>query len=120
MPRRAPLAALVVGGLAVGACGGGGGDAAPAPAPVAGDAVVALRNVEFNPARLAVHRGATVTWVWREKVAHNIKGTGAAAALVDRATTDTGSYRVTFERLGVYRYRCTIHPGMDGSVTVVA
>ena len=76
--------------------------------------VVLLRPAAFEPKRITVQRGETVTWRWREKVTHNIVGKGG----VEKENADSGSYRHTFDREGTYDYKCTIHPTMSGTVVV--
>lgn len=79
---------------------------------------VVLKNIAFAPAKLAIRKGQTVTWSWKDgDTQHNLhavgrlrfKGTGARAS---------GTYRVTFRKRGTYRYECTLHPGMTGTVVV--
>ena len=57
--------------------------------------------------------GDTVTWVWDGQAQHNVVGDGFQSP-----DQSSGTFKYTFERSGTYRYACTIHPGMEGSVTV--
>lgn len=104
-----PLAAALV--LALAGCGGGSDT--PADAAVAGT-TVQLKPMSFSPEVLKVKAGDTVTWEWASKVTHNIMGEGG----IDKGNTDRGTYTKTFDRPGTYAYRCTLHPGMDGSIVV--
>ncbi|MBB4660902.1 copper-binding protein [Conexibacter arvalis] len=107
--RNRPLLALAL----VAAAGG----AATLPGGVAQAATrtVTLRDIAFHPARVTIARGDRVVWRWRDGgIRHNVvsrsfRGTGARSS---------GSYGVTFRRAGTFRYRCTLHPGMDGTVVV--
>jgi plastocyanin len=62
-----------------------------------------------------VESGATVTWVWDGRAPHDVTGQGFQSQ-----EQSSGTFRHTFERPGTYPYECTIHPGMEGSVEVVA
>ncbi len=79
-------------------------------------ATVEMRDFEFFPARLTVDVGTEVTWVNRGNVPHN--------AVAGDGTFDTGlqqrdaSQSMVLDRPGTYFYVCTIHPTMEGTVTV--
>jgi plastocyanin len=77
---------------------------------------VVLKNIRFNPSALSIHRGDTVTWVWRDgHTEHNVTGGSFRSH-----TQARGSFTVRFSRSGTYRYRCTIHvsEGMKGTIVV--
>ena len=114
MPRRTRFFAFLaltggLGGLGLGACGGAGGEAVDVE-----PGTVILRPATFQPETITIDAGDTVTWKWQEKVSHNIVGKGG----IDKKVADNGTYTHTFEKKGTFDYRCTIHPGMDGSVVV--
>ena len=112
MLRSARFFAFVLVASAVGltSCGGGDdGNAAPAE-----PGTVILRPSAFQPETITIAAGETVTWKWREKVSHNIVGKGG----IDKKVADNGTYTHTFDKKGTYDYRCTVHPGMDGSIVV--
>lgn len=128
-PRRIHLLflfAFVTAALA-GACGGDGGGASASPEPSdtsssvvkpAGGAakgpVVSVKGMAFDPAKLQVKAGETVTWRFDDRaVAHNVVGDGFKSAL-----KRSGTFSHTFAEPGSYSYRCTVHPGMKGSVVV--
>jgi plastocyanin len=107
--HRRPLAVLAVTAAAL-----GGQVAASAAAPKS----VTLKNIAFSPERLSVARGTTVTFRWRDDTTtHNVTSRGAKRfkTIPDRTA---GSIRRTFANAGVYRYECTLHPGMTGQITV--
>jgi plastocyanin len=121
------LLSLVLVALA-GACGGGdgrGATASPKPsdtsssvvAPAGGAAkgpIVSVKGMAFDPAKLRVKAGETVTWRFDDRaVAHNVVGDGFKSAL-----KRSGTFSHTFAEPGSYPYRCTVHPGMKGSVVV--
>ncbi|HEX4364224.1 MAG TPA: cupredoxin domain-containing protein [Solirubrobacteraceae bacterium] len=109
--RPTPLLALAVACLAVLA------------GPIAGSQAravktVTLRNIAFSPKRLTVARNTTVTFSWRDGgTTHNVTSIGRKRfkSIPDRSA---GSRSVRFTRAGTYRYECTLHPGMTGTIVV--
>lgn len=120
------LLALVLVAFA-GSCGGDGGGASASPEPsdtsssvvepaggAAKGTVVSVKGMAFDPAKLRVRAGETVTWRFDDRaVAHNVVGDGFKSAL-----KRSGTFSHTFAEPGSYPYRCTVHPGMKGSVVV--
>ena len=106
--------------LSLGACGDsddGGGSAANDDGGNGGSTgdglTVGLKNLKFRPEKLTVNVGDTVTWKWQENVLHNV-----VADEFKSENLTKGEYTHKFETAGTYDYRCTIHPGMDGEITV--
>lgn len=67
-----------------------------------------------NPITIAV--GGTVTWMNNDNTAHTATATAGA---FDSGTIAPGaSFSRTFTAAGSFPYRCTLHPGMVGTVTV--
>jgi plastocyanin len=104
----AAVAALVV--LPTTAFGGSGG------ARPASSHTVTLKDIAFHPGNLSIHRGDSVTWLWRDgETEHNVTGKGFHSR-----TQAHGSYTVKFTHSGTFSYRCTIHEaeGMRGKIVV--
>jgi plastocyanin len=78
-----------------------------------GGATIGVSDYQFEPADTTVQVGDTVTWVWDGAAQHNVVGDEFQSA-----DQSSGTFEHTFERPGTYGYACTIHPGMEGSVTV--
>ena len=76
-------------------------------------AVVHLKTVTFAPSAVSVTSGETVTWVWDDPIIHNVTADDFRSG-----NQASGSYSFTFAKPGTYRYECTIHAGMTGTVTV--
>ena len=77
---------------------------------------VTLSGLRFHPGTLAIGRGDSVRWLWRERgSAHNVTFAGFHSR-----TQTGGSYAVRFTRSGTFNYRCTIHvrQGMRGKIVV--
>ena len=75
---------------------------------------VSLRDNFFSPKSLTISRGTTVKWTWRGRAPHNVTFRGSAHS----RTQTSGSYSHKFNNRGRFAYRCTIHPGMVGTIRV--
>jgi len=76
---------------------------------------VMIDNFTFEPAQLTVRVGTTVTWKNRDDIPHTIVSAGKFRS----KTLDTDdSYSFTFTAAGDYKYFCSLHPHMTGTVKV--
>jgi plastocyanin len=113
--KQPQTAALVV-ALVVAIPAGVG--AASAPARSAQTRTVRIHDIGFHSSRLVIQRGDSVRWKFVDpEVSHNVTSRGHTR-FRSSPTRLTGSHRVRFTRRGTYRYVCTIHPNMRGSVVV--
>ena len=113
---RLPVAAA---SLAI-VCGAGFGvalAALPAASPATAAApVVTIGNFTFGPMTVTVPVGGQVTWVNGDDVPHTV----VAVDLTFRSRPiDTDErFSFTFSKPGVYKYFCSLHPKMTGTVIV--
>ncbi len=78
--------------------------------------IVMARDFMFAPGALTVHAGATVTWTNMDDEPHTVV---SDAGLFRSGALDTGeSFSFKFDRPGTYRYVCSIHPRMVGTIVV--
>ena len=104
-----PLAALAA-FSAVG-CGGAGDDAAP----VHTTHVSMAKSYRFDPHRIEIDAGQTVTWSNDDNFTHTVHVDGQA----DHEVSPGESVSIEFDKPGTYHYVCTLHRrDMDGTVTV--
>ena len=107
-----PLRSILVATSAVALLVATGGSAA------ASTRAVVLRDIDFKPHTVKLHRGDSVRWRWDDgDTSHNVTSRGKAR-FKSSTTKSTGTYVVRFRRAGTYRYVCTLHPGMAGRVVV--
>lgn len=82
------------------------------------DMNVKIDNFTFNPPRLTVKAGTTVTWTNGDDIPHTV---ASSAKLFKSKTLDTDDkYSFTFTTPGVYEYFCSLHPHMTGAIVVEA
>jgi plastocyanin len=83
----------------------------------AATSAVTIDNYTFSPAKVTVHPGDTVTWSNKDSVPHT-------ATALDGKSFDSGGidpnehWSFVFQKVGIYHYRCAIHPDMRGEVDV--
>ena len=75
---------------------------------------VELSKACMNPIVLRVDTGATVTFVNRDPVLHNLFAAGWAHGDLPPGEATTH----WFNAAGIYPYACTLHPGMVGAIVV--
>jgi len=77
---------------------------------------VTIDNFVFEPARVTVKAGTTVTWTNRDDIPHTV---AAKERLFKSKVMDTDeSYSFTFSTPGEYTYFCSLHPHMTGTIVV--
>ena len=81
----------------------------------ADDMEVHIDNFTFQPADLTVKTGTTVTWTNRDDIPHTIVSAGKFRS----KTLDTDDkFSFTFTAAGDYKYFCSLHPHMTGTIKV--
>ena len=123
MSKRARLSmSLVAGcGLALAACSSTPnipvGAATSATSTARPSAVVRFQYASWAPARVTIHAGQTVEWIWGSTpmaIPANVTFADAASP-----TQESGSWSRTFPTPGTYKYRDTLSQIASGSVTVL-
>lgn len=83
------------------------------------EVTVNMPGLSFTPFRATLKVGGTVKYVFPAQ-AHNViyeRVPGAPADIPGQVTNQTISRQ--FNTVRLFRYSCTLHPGMDGEVNVV-
>jgi len=89
-----------------------GSPGGPSVSIVSGASV--LSTTAYSPNPLTVSRGSTVTFVNNDSAAH----TATSATFDTKVIAPGARVSVTLQDTGSITYRCTIHPGMTGTITV--
>lgn len=79
---------------------------------------ISISNFTFAPAAVTVQAGRELTWLNEDDAPHTIVGTDPGSPLKSPALDTGDKYSVTLTRPGTYRYFCSLHPHMTGTVTV--
>jgi plastocyanin len=85
--------------------------------PAAADVAVGAVGDTFNPADVDILKGGTVTFSWNG-VTHNVTWLTTPTSVSNITDRSSGSVPVTLNSSGTYSYHCTIHAGMNGTITV--
>ncbi|WP_239003961.1 cupredoxin domain-containing protein [Nocardia panacis] len=95
-----------------------GAASTPAGERKPGTITVEVSAMKFSPTDLTVKVGDTVTWLFRDRVPHTVQGIGDKAMGINSPIIQKGEWSYTFTLPGTYRYLCSLHPEMRGTVTV--
>jgi plastocyanin len=80
---------------------------------------VTISNFAFQPAKITVKKGTTVTWTNQDSIRHDVAPDDPTDFFRKSDLLDKGeSYSVTFSEVGTFTYHCTPHPQMTGTVEV--
>jgi plastocyanin len=107
------LAAVVALLLVGGAILGGRGIAATMP-----QAAVTIDDFAFGPGTITVKRGTTVTWTNKDDDAHTVVSAADPKLWKSPALDTDDHFSFTFNDPGTYKYICSVHPRMQGTVVV--
>jgi plastocyanin len=79
---------------------------------------VEISDFSFQPAVLKVPTGSVVTWTNKDEEPHTVVSTDNAFR--SRALDTDESFSFTFKKAGSYKYFCSMHPAMVGTILVGA
>lgn len=85
--------------------------------PQDGLVVISVGEDFFYPNEITIKAGTEVEWSHDGARAHNVTSTIGdwSSIYLDVSIR----YRLSFNKPGVYKYICTFHPGMTGTIIVV-
>ena len=87
-----------------------------AASPAFADETVTIKNFDFAPMMLSMKAGETVTWRNDDEEPHTVV---SQDGLFRSAAIDGGEhFSFKFDKPGTYKYVCTIHPRMVGTIVV--
>ena len=79
--------------------------------------VAATDQLQFSPSTVTARVGDIVQWTNTGTVAHTVTF-DSQPSLTDASLAPSATWEVKFTKAGTYPYRCTIHPGMNGTLVV--
>ncbi len=77
---------------------------------------VKIDNFTFNPPKITIKAGTTVTWTNEDDIPHTV--TSSKLVFKSKALDTGDGYSFTFATPGTYAYFCSLHPHMTGSIVV--
>src|SRR5581483_68013 len=80
------------------------------------DVTIAMDGTSFDPNAATVHVGDTVEWINKDPFPHNVASTDGGFRSGDLEPDRGWTFRAT--TAGTFRYACTLHPGMNGTLIV--
>jgi plastocyanin len=83
----------------------------------ADDAAVKIGNFTFGPQELKVKAGTTVTWMNEDDIPHTVVSLNNFRS---KALDSDDKFSFTFTTPGTYKYFCSLHPHMTGTIVVEA
>jgi plastocyanin len=114
------LVALVAAAVLLAGCGGGSKKSSTSSTSSSGGGgggtTVSMKNIKFAPTSLTVKVGQTVTWTNDDSIDHNVTASDGTFKSSNFGHGKTFSWKAT--KAGTFKYTCTIHPGMVGTLTV--
>lgn len=122
-PLLALAAALCAAALLAAGCGSSskssssGSSGASTPVSSGNTVAVKMSQIMFSPKTVSAKVGQTVTWTNEDSTDHNVTAQGGESfKSADFGQGKSYSYKV--DKPGTIKYVCTIHPGMEGTITV--
>ena len=107
--------AFTVGAIMAASTGAGVGQiVADAATPNA----VVIRDFSFTPAMITIAPGTEVTWTNQDNEPHRVVNAADPKLFQSAALDSNDKYSFKFDKQGTYRYFCSIHPRMNGTVVV--
>ena len=114
--RAQPLAAAVMLALSLPAYADEAGQPAQIAAVQPGS--VTIDNFAFAPALLIVAPGTKVTWTNKDEEPHTVVSADGGQTFKSPALDTDDKFSFTFDKPGSYKYFCSIHSHMVGTIVV--
>jgi plastocyanin len=79
---------------------------------------IGIEDFAFGPPNLTIPAGTQVTWVNRDEEPHTVNSASKAAPFKSAALDTGDKFSFVFNQAGRYKYFCSIHPYMVGTIVV--
>lgn len=87
-----------------------------APAALAKDYKVSIKDVSYSPKEIKIKKGDTVTWTNADERDHTV--TADDGSFKSGKMSDGETFKQKFDKPGRYKYHCDYHPRMKATVVV--
>ena len=91
---------------------------APQQVAAAQAPAVTIDNFAFAPALVIVAPGTKVTWTNKDEEPHTVTSADGGLTFKSPALDTDDKFTFTFDKPGTYKYFCSIHPHMVGTIVV--
>jgi plastocyanin len=78
---------------------------------------IKMQNIAFAPKDVSAKVGQTIKWTNEDTVDHDVKATEGETFKSDLFGKG-GTFEYKLDKAGAIKYVCTVHPGMEGTITV--
>jgi Icc protein len=79
---------------------------------------ISIGNFTFSPANIEVPVGTKLTWANEDDVPHTIVSTDGSPVIKSPPLDTDQKFTTVLEKPGTYRYFCSLHPHMTGTIIV--
>lgn len=79
--------------------------------------MIIIKDFDFSPRDATITAGTRVTWVNEDEAPHD--ATSDNDTWATKVLDDGESGSLSFSKPGVFDYRCSIHPYMEATLTVL-
>ncbi len=86
--------------------------------PAAETNSVSIEDFSFKSATITVKMGTKVTWANKDNARHTVTPDEDGAFQGSELLAQGDTFSVTFAKTGTFKYHCTPHPNMQGTVVV--
>jgi len=91
-------------------------EVAPSVSASPGDATISIHEFMFSPTSVTITAGTTVHWKNLDPEPHTVRAVDATFRSEPLDQNDSFAFK--FDKPGTYRYVCSIHPQMVGTIVV--
>ena len=81
-------------------------------------ASIRIGNFAFSPQTLTVPVGTRLVWTKDDDAPHTVKGVDKGSPIASPPLDTGDKYTLVISQPGTYRYFCTLHPVMVGTIVV--
>ena len=81
--------------------------------------LVTIKDRKYAPATLTIKAGDSVTWVNKDDHDHTVDAADDKDGFSSGNLSSGDTFKHTFPKAGKYKYSCSYHPRMKGTIVVV-